>query len=334
VTIRVLGIETSCDETAAAVVEDGCRALSDVVSTQIEIHRRWGGVVPELASRNHVVQVMPVVDEAVTRAGGPAMVDAIAVTSGPGLVGALLVGVQVAKALALAWEKPLVGVNHLEGHLLAAFLGEAPPTFPFLGLVVSGGHTSLYEARAFGDYRLLGQTRDDAAGEAFDKGAKLLGLPYPGGVAIDTLARTGDPRAIRFPKAVVKGADLDFSFSGLKTALLHHVKKHGVPAGQGLADLCASYQEAIVGALVQKAVRAARRFQLPTLVLAGGVAANSRLRAAAAEAAAGYDDLRLVVPAARLCTDNAAMIAVAGTHALERGLRAGEDLAADPAWRI
>ncbi len=332
--MRVLGIETSCDETAAAVVQDGRRVLSDVVSTQIEIHRRWGGVVPELASRNHVVQVMPVVDEAVRCAGGPDAVDAIAVTSGPGLVGALLVGVQVAKALAAGWEKPLVGVNHLEGHLLAAFLGETPPTFPFLGLVVSGGHTSLYQARGFGDYQLLGQTRDDAAGEAFDKGAKLLGLPYPGGVAIDRLARTGDARAIRFPRAVVKGADLDFSFSGLKTALLHHVRKHGVPEGQGLADLCASYQEAIVAALVQKAIRAARRFQLPTLVLAGGVAANSRLRAAAAEAAAGFEDLRLVVPAAKLCTDNAAMIAVAGTHALARGRRAGADLNADPAWRL
>ena len=192
--MRVLGIETSCDETAAAVVEDGRRALSDVVSTQIEIHRRWGGVVPELASRNHVVQVMPVVDEALSRAGvGPEGVDAIAVTSGPGLVGALLVGVQVAKALALAWEKPLVRVNHLEGHLVAAFLSDAPPEFPYLGLVVSGGHTSLYAARAFGDYRCLGQTRDDAAGEAFDKGAKLLGLPYPGGVAIDRLAKDGDP---------------------------------------------------------------------------------------------------------------------------------------------
>jgi N6-L-threonylcarbamoyladenine synthase len=256
------------------------------------------------------------------------------VTSGPGLVGALLVGVQVAKGLAAAWDLPLVGVNHLEGHLLAAFLGEAPPTFPFLGLVVSGGHTSLYEARGFGDYRLLGQTRDDAAGEAFDKGAKLLGLPYPGGVAIDRLARDGDPRAVKFPRAVVKGADLDFSFSGLKTALLHHVRAGGVPQGQALADLCASYQEAIVGALTQKAVRAARRFQLQTLVLAGGVAANSRLRAAAAAAAAGYDDLRLVVPAVRLCTDNAAMIAVAGTQALARGLRSGDDLAADPAWRL
>src|SRR5512142_2895657 len=230
--MKVLGIETSCDETAAAVVEDGRRALSDVVATQIEIHRRWGGGVPELASRNHVVQIMPVVDEALTRAGvGPEAIDAVAVTSGPGLVGALLVGVQAAKALALAWNKPLVGVNHLEGHLVAAFLGEEPPSFPYLGLVVSGGHTSLYAARAFGDYGLLGHTRDDAAGEAFDKGAKLLGLPYPGGVAIDGLARSGDAHAHRFPKAIVKGAELDFSFSGLKTALLHHVRKHGVPDG-------------------------------------------------------------------------------------------------------
>jgi N6-L-threonylcarbamoyladenine synthase len=333
--MRVLGIETSCDETAAAVVEDGRRALSDVVATQIDIHRRWGGVVPELASRNHVVQVMPVVDEALSRAGvGPEALDAIAVTSGPGLVGALLVGVQAAKALALAWRKPLVRVNHLEGHLVAAFLAEAPPTFPFLGLVVSGGHTSLYAARAFGEYELLGQTRDDAAGEAFDKGAKLLGLPYPGGVAIDRLAKEGDPAAIRFPKAIVKGADLDFSFSGLKTALLHHVKKHGVPAGQGLADLCASYQEAIVRALVEKAFRAARRLQFDRLVLSGGVAANSRLRAAAAAKAAEYEGMSVFLPAVKLCTDNAAMIAVAGTQAFLRGERAGADLNADPAWRL
>jgi N6-L-threonylcarbamoyladenine synthase len=333
--MRVLAIETSCDETAAAVVEDGRRVLSDVVATQIEIHRRWGGVVPELASRNHVVQVMPVVDEALGRAGvGPEGIDAIAVTSGPGLVGALLVGVQAAKALALAWGKPLVPVNHLEGHLVAAFLSEPPPVFPYLGLVVSGGHTSLYAARGFGDYRLLGHTRDDAAGEAFDKGAKLLGLPYPGGVAIDRLAKEGDPAAIRFPKAIVKGADLDFSFSGLKTALLHHVKKRGVGEGSGLADLCASYQEAIVRALVEKSFRAARRLQFDRLVLSGGVAANSRLRAAVAAKAAEYEEMSIFLPPARLCTDNAAMIAVAGTHAFGRGLRAGGDLNADPAWRL
>jgi N6-L-threonylcarbamoyladenine synthase len=333
--MRVLGIETSCDETAAAVVEDGRRALSDVVATQIEIHRRWGGVVPELASRNHVVQVLPVVDEALTRAGiEPEGLDAIAVTSGPGLVGALLVGVQVAKGLAAAWGKPLVRVNHLEGHLVAAFLADPPPAFPYLGLVVSGGHTSLYAARAFGDYTLLGQTRDDAAGEAFDKGAKLLGLPYPGGVAIDRLAKEGDASALRFPKAIVKGADLDFSFSGLKTALLHHVKKHGVPEGKGLADLCASYQDAIVRALIEKAFRAARRLQFDRLVLSGGVAANSQLRAAATARAAEYEGMTVFLPPVKLCTDNAAMIAVAGTHAFLRGDRAGPELNADPAWRL
>jgi len=334
-TVKVLGIETSCDETAAAVVEDGRRALSDVVATQIEIHRRFGGVVPELASRNHVVQVMPVVDEALRRSGlGPRDLDGIAVTSGPGLVGALLVGVQVAKALALAWEKPLVRVNHLEGHLLAAFLGEEVPEFPYLGLVVSGGHTSLYLARGFGSYELLGQTRDDAAGEAFDKGAKLLGLPYPGGVAIDRLAKGGDRKAVPFPKAIVKGGPLEFSFSGLKTALLHRVRREGVPTGQALADVCASYQEAIVRALVAKLFRAARENQLERVVLSGGVAANSRLREAAAEKAAEYEGVRLFLPPARLCTDNAAMVAVAGTQALARGERQALDLNADAAWRL
>ena len=333
--MKVLGIETSCDETAAAVVEDGRRALSDVVATQIELHRKWGGVVPELASRNHVMQVLPVVDEALAKAGvGPASLDGIAVTSGPGLVGALLVGVQVAKALSLSWEKPLVGVNHLEGHLLASFLSERPPTFPFLGLVVSGGHTSLYAAEDFGRYRLLGATRDDAAGEAFDKGAKLLGLPYPGGIAIDGLAKQGDPRAVRFPRAIVRGSELDFSFSGLKTALLHHVKRCGVPAGQGLADLCASYQEAIVGALVHKLFRAARTLQRERIVLAGGVAANSRLRAAVVERAAEYEGVEVFLPPPRLCTDNAAMIAVAGTQALLRGERHGPLLDADAGWRL
>lgn len=333
--MKVLGIETSCDETAAAVVEDGRRALSDVVATQIELHRKWGGVVPELASRNHVMQVLPVVDEALAKAGvGPDALDGIAVTSGPGLVGALLVGVQVAKALSLSWEKPLVGVNHLEGHLLASFLSERPPAFPFLGLVVSGGHTSLYAAEDFGRYRLLGATRDDAAGEAFDKGAKLLGLPYPGGVAIDQLSKQGDPRAVRFPRAIVRGSELDFSFSGLKTALLHHVKRHGVPDGQGLADLCASYQEAIVGALVHKLFRAARSLQRERIVLSGGVAANGRLRAAVAERAAEYEGVEVFLPAPKLCTDNAAMIAVAGTQALLRGERQGLHLDADAGWRL
>ncbi|HVP67529.1 MAG TPA: tRNA (adenosine(37)-N6)-threonylcarbamoyltransferase complex transferase subunit TsaD [Anaeromyxobacteraceae bacterium] len=333
--MKVLGIETSCDETAAAVVEDGRRALSDVVATQIDVHRRYGGVVPELASRNHVVHVMPVVDEALRRAEASGdSLDAIAVTGGPGLVGALLVGVQVAKALALAWGRPLVRVNHLEGHLLAAFLTTDAPAFPYLGLVVSGGHTSLYACRGFGDYALLGQTRDDAAGEAFDKGAKLLGLPYPGGVAIDRLARGGNRDAVRFPKAIVKRGPLEFSFSGLKTALLHHVRRHGVPEGRELNDLCASYQEAIVRALVQKLFRAARELQLERVVLSGGVAANSRLREAAAEKAAEYEGMRLHLPEPRLCTDNAAMIAVAGTQAFLRGERESLDLNADAAWRL
>ena len=333
--MNVLGIETSCDETAAAVVEDGRRARSDVVSTQIEIHRRWGGVVPELASRNHVVQVMPVIDEALRRAGldGRAL-DGIAVTSGPGLVGALLVGVQVAKALSLAWEIPLVRVNHLEGHLLATFLSEEAPAFPFLGLVVSGGHTSLYVAEGFGRYRLLGQTRDDAAGEAFDKGAKLLGLPYPGGVAIDRIAGTGNSLAVKFPRAIVKGGPLAFSFSGLKTALLHHVRTHGVPEGQGLADLCASYQEAIVGALAAKLFRAARELQLDRVVLSGGVAANGRLRQVVTERAAEYEGMRVFLPPPRHCTDNAAMVVEAGTQALLRGERAGPSLEADAGWRL
>jgi N6-L-threonylcarbamoyladenine synthase len=249
-------------------------------------------------------------------------------------VGALLVGVQVAKALSLAWNVPLARVNHLEGHLLAIFLSEEAPAFPYLGLVVSGGHTSLYVAEGFGRYRLLGQTRDDAAGEAFDKGAKLLGLPYPGGVAIDRLARGGDPRAVKFPRAIVKGGPLAFSFSGLKTALLHHVRSSGVPAGQALADLCASYQEAIVGALAAKLFRAARELQLERVVLSGGVAANGRLRQVVTGRAAEYEGMRVFLPPPRHCTDNAAMIAVAGTRALERGERAGPGLEADPAWRL
>ena len=309
-------------------------ALADVVSSQIEIHKRWGGVVPELASRNHVVQVMPVVDEALTLAGVTlAQLDAIAVTTGPGLIGALLVGLQAAKALAFAAGKPLVGVNHLEGHLLAIRLVEGAPEPPFLGLVVSGGHTSLYGVESFGSYRLLGSTRDDAAGEAYDKVAKMLGLPYPGGVQIDALAKGGDPGAIRFPRAHVKKSELDFSFSGLKTAVLTHLEKHPDPQGQVLSDLCASFQEAVADPLTKKALRAAKKFGLSKLVLCGGVAANSRLRALAAERALDAG-VQLFLPPPRLCTDNGAMIAVAGTHAFLRGERAPLSLNADPAWRL
>jgi N6-L-threonylcarbamoyladenine synthase len=341
--LRVLGLETSCDETAAAVVEVTAgrgRALADVVHTQADLHAKFGGVVPELASRDHLQRVLPVLDDALSRAGGGwDAIDGISVTSGPGLVGALLVGVQVGKSLAAALAKPLVGVNHLEGHLLAALLaveGQPVPAPPWLGLVVSGGHTSLYEVRALGDYRPLGHTLDDAAGEAFDKVAKLLGLPYPGGAVIDRLAQAGDKNAIHFPRGLSKRsrAQFDFSFSGLKTAVLQHLRERGArPEGQELADLCASFQEAVCDALTLRAVRAARAAGLSRMVLCGGVAANSRLRALAAERCAEAG-LQLFLPERRLCTDNGAMIAMAGAHRLAVGQRADERLRADPGWRL
>jgi N6-L-threonylcarbamoyladenine synthase len=337
--VRVLGLETSCDETAAAVVDlDGARGrvLSDVVHTQTEVHQKWGGVVPELASRDHLQRILPVLDEALRRAGaGLRDLDGVSVTRGPGLVGALLVGVQVGKSLARAAGLPLVGVNHIEGHLLAVLLEENAPQPPWLGLVVSGGHTSLYEVHSPGDYRALGHTLDDAAGEAFDKVAKLLGLPYPGGAQIDKLAREGDPSAIEFPRGLSRRSRdaLDFSFSGLKTAVLLHLREHGLPSGAGLADLCASFQEAVCDALTSRAVRAARASRLPALVVCGGVAANSRLRALAAERCAA-EGIALHLPAPRLCTDNGAMIAMAGALRLARGERADAGMSADPGWRL
>ena len=338
--MRVLGLETSCDETAAAVVEtdEGLRGrvLADVVHTQTDVHEKWGGVVPELASRDHLQRVLPVLDEALGKAGcALGALEGISVTRGPGLVGALLVGVQVGKSLSAATGIPLVGVNHIEGHLLAVLLAEGAPRPPWLGLVVSGGHTSLYEVRALGDYRALGHTLDDAAGEAFDKVAKLLGLPYPGGAHIDRLARGGDPGAIGFPRGLSRRsrAELDFSFSGLKTAVLLHVREHGIPTGAALADLCASFQEAVCDALTLRAVRAARVARMKTLVICGGVAANSRLRALAQERCAA-EGLALYLPEARLCTDNGAMIAMAGAHRLLNGERADASMSADPGWRL
>jgi N6-L-threonylcarbamoyladenine synthase len=332
----VLGIESSCDETAAAVVEDGHRILSSVVASQTVIHRPYGGVVPELASRQHVKVIVPVVSEALQRAGlDLSAVDAIAVTQGPGLVGSLLVGIGVAKGLAYASGKPLVAVNHLEGHIMAAFLDESPPSFPVIALVVSGGHTNLYVVNNYSNVTLVGRTRDDAAGEAFDKVAKFLDLGYPGGVVIDELARRGNPSAISFPRAYLEKDSLDFSFSGIKTAVVNFVRKY-VDSNQGgsigisennvdmtkqlpvqLADIAASFQEAVVDVLVIKTCAAAQRFDASQVVVAGGVAANSRLRERLREDVASLG-LPLMLPKAELCTDNAAMVAAAGFHQLEK----------------
>lgn len=330
-TYLVLGIESSCDETAAAIVEDGVRALSDVVASQNEVHARYGGVVPELAARAHILNVVPVVHLALERAGcALEELDGIAVTNAPGLIGGLLVGMQTAKALAWVTKLPLVGVHHLEGHVSAVYLEPDPPPLPHLALIVSGGHTSLVRINDHGAMLDLGRTRDDAAGEAFDKGAKLLGLGYPGGAVLDELAATGDPSALTFPRSMtLEEHGNDFSFSGLKTALLHHVRAHGVPEGQALADLCASYQAAIVEVLVRKTRRAARKHDLRHVQVCGGVAANSGLRAAI-RAAGAEDDFRVYIPPPRRCTDNAAMIAAAGYYHLVRGERAGLDLDATP----
>jgi N6-L-threonylcarbamoyladenine synthase len=300
----ILGIETSCDETAAALVTEEGEIRSNVVSSQAELHARYGGVVPEVASRRHLELVSPVVQEALAKANaGLNDVESVAVTQGPGLIGALLVGLSAAKAFAWARGLPLVPVDHLHGHVASLYLAPDPVEPPFLCLLASGGHTLLLEVRDHAGYRVLGTSIDDAAGEAFDKGARLLGLGYPGGAAIDRLAQDGDPEAFSFPVARLEG--LDFSFSGLKTALLYKVRDLGDEAESRTADLAASYQEAIVRALAEQTARAAEEEGLETIAVVGGVAANSALRAA--------------LPGARfaplaLCTDNAAMIASAGRY--------------------
>jgi N6-L-threonylcarbamoyladenine synthase len=323
--ILVLAIETSCDDTGAAVVQGGREILSNVVSSQISVHRRFGGVVPELASRKHIESIVPIVTEALGQAKITLKdISAIAVTNGPGLVGSLLVGLSFAKSLSFATGIPFVGVNHIEGHLCAVFLEERPPRFPFVGLVVSGGHTSLYRVDGFGKLKRLGQTRDDAAGEAFDKVAKLLGLGYPGGPIIDRLSQEADPGAIRFPRPILSKRSLDFSFSGLKTAVVNHVKLNPEPPGgypeEGLRDLVSSFQEAVVDVLVRKAIQAAEQEGLKRVVLCGGVAANRRLRDRMREEAARRK-IRVHIPSPSFCTDNAAMVGVAGYEYFKRGVR-------------
>jgi N6-L-threonylcarbamoyladenine synthase len=313
----ILGIESSCDETAAAVVEDGKRILSDVIASQISVHSPYGGVVPELASRMHVEAVLPVVDEALREARmGKADVDAIAVTQGPGLVGALLVGMSAAKAMAYALRRPILAVNHLEGHMHAPFLGREPIERPFVCLVVSGGHTALYRVDPDGKIAFLGSTRDDAAGEAFDKVAKLLGLGYPGGVEIDRLATDGNPKAFDFPRAFIEKDSLEFSFSGLKTAVANFVRRSGPPsapeesAPYRMEDLVASFQEAVVDVLVAKTLTAAMGCGVSDVAVVGGVAANRRLRKRFEEEAE-HHHMTLHLPPMRFCTDNAVMIAAA-----------------------
>ena len=313
----ILGIETSCDETSAALVENGKNMLSNVVSSQIDVHNAFGGVVPEIASRKHTETIVHVIDQAMKASGAASEeIDAVAVTQGPGLVGSLMVGISAAKALAFSWEKPLVGVNHLEAHIASAHI-ENEIDFPFVALIVSGGHTNLYMVRGFLDFELLGGTRDDAAGEAFDKGAKALGLGYPGGIEIDRLSKNGDPAAVSFPRPLNDGS-FDLSFSGLKTALLNHVRKNPVETENDLRDVCAGFQEAIVETLVNKTLNAARKNGVGSVVVAGGVACNSRLRRLGEQRIEG-EGISVFMPSPSLCTDNAAMIAALGHHMYEDG---------------
>jgi N6-L-threonylcarbamoyladenine synthase len=317
----VMGIETSCDETSCALLEADGHILSNVVSSQVEVHRPFGGVVPEIASRKHMEWILPVMREALKKAGRTmGQVEAIAVTQGPGLVGSLLIGLGVAKALAYARGLPLVGVHHLAGHIAAAYLEDPGLEPPFVALVVSGGHTALYHVTGEERFLLLGQTRDDAAGEAFDKVAKLLGLGYPGGPAIEKVAKGGNPRAVRFPRGMSKGKGLDFSFSGLKTAVLTYLKESALLplSEEALWDLAASFQEAVVDVLVEKSLRAARKCKVSRVVVAGGVACNQRLREQLL-LHSGEQGLGVLFPRPELCTDNAAMVARAGLGRLKRG---------------
>ena len=332
--MKVLGIESSCDETAAAVLEDG-KLLSNVILSQLDVHRKYGGVVPELASRAHVQAILPIIREALNEAHlGREAIDGIAVTYGPGLIGSLLVGLNVAKGMAAVLDKPLIGVNHIEGHIFANSLDHPEMDLPFLALIVSGGHTQLVDVQDWGKYAIVGKTIDDAAGEAFDKVAKLLGLGYPGGPEINRLAKTGDPDFVKFPRAWMGADNLNFSFSGLKTAVLNYVESKSDEFKQKhLADIAAGFQQSVVDVLIEKSRKALVRLGYKTMALAGGVARNSALRKAFLKMGE-QNSLTIYLPDYDFCTDNAAMIARAGEFYFQRGQTSTLDLDADPSLKL
>ena len=333
--ILILAIESSCDETAAAVVKNGRTVLSNIISSQIALHTLYGGVVPELASRKHIEKINPVIEEALSAAGvGLSDIDAIGVTYGPGLVGALLVGVAEAKAIAYAAKKPLVGVHHIEGHVSANYIENPDLEPPFLCLVVSGGHTHLVLVKDYGVYEVIGRTHDDAAGEAYDKVARAIGLGYPGGPKVDALAKEGNPHAIFFPRAHIEGMPFDFSFSGLKSAVLNYIngcRMKGETYSQ--ADVAASFQKAVTDVLVEKAMHAVEEYHVEQFAIAGGVASNSALRLAMKEACEARG-VKFYYPSPVYCTDNAAMIGVAAYYEYRNGTRHGWDLNAIPNLKL